>query len=87
MNKQLHDKARDIHNSQSKEMRNLLCISSAHTQVITLLQLKEQIMDDAKKRCAEIDVWITNIENTSNGLRECIAEYESAIDAQMKEGK
>lgn len=73
---ELYKRAAEIHNSQPIEIRKLMCISSANTQINTLETLKRDIMDDAKKRCAEINKWIKNIEDTSNGLRGYVAEYE-----------
>jgi len=76
MDKELHQKAKDIHNEQSIEVRTLLCISATNTQIHTLEMLKIDIMNDAKRRCDKINNWIKSLENGSFGLRQNIEQYE-----------
>lgn len=74
MNKKLHETLSEFHNSKPIELRRVMCISSMSTQITTLIQMKNQIMVDAEKRCKEIDEWIRNIERGVPALLRKIEE-------------
>ena len=64
---ELRFKAKEFHNSKDFDTRLAFCISSASTQITTLMTMKNKIMNTAKKQCAEIDSWINNC---ASGLKE-----------------
>ena len=71
---ELLSKAAEIHNSKPYNERLVLCISSAQTQITTLEQIKQDIINNAEKQCKNIDSWIQNI---AKQLEENLKEFES----------